>query len=252
MQVRKYYKKYCNTLKRVINQAKKQFYNKKLADSTNKIKTARQLVKDNTFNHHHDATITNIKVDNTTLTNLGEIALAFNNYYINITDKLNNQHSDEKKASMMLNNLTLDGIEPMVTIPDSEVEVRNIIKPLKSKETSGYDGITSKILKLCASTVIKPLTYIYNLSLTTGTFPERCKPAIVRPIYKKGNHSEMNNYRPVSLLRTISKALEKVMLSRLSQHIDSNKLLTPSQFGFQKEVRIEDAISSSWITYLLL
>ena len=51
----------------------------------------------------------------------------------------------------------------------------------------------------------------------------------------------MNNYRPVSLLPTISKVLEKVMF-RLFQHIDSNKLLTPSQFGFQKKVCIEDAI----------
>jgi hypothetical protein len=69
----------------------------------------------------------------------------------------------------MLNNLKLDGIEPMVTIPVSEVEVRSIIKSLKSKGTSGYDGISSKILKQCASTVIKPLTYtvyvIYLLQL---------------------------------------------------------------------------------------
>ena len=146
---------------------------------------------------------------------------------------------------MMFNTLKLDDIEPMIIIPVTEVEVRSIIKSLKSKGTSGYDGISSKILKQCASTVIKPLTYICNLLLSTGTFPERCKPAIVRPIYKKGNHSEMNNYRPVSLLPTILKVLEKVMLSRLFQHIDSNKLLTPSQFGFQKKVCIEDAIFSS-------
>ena len=110
---------------------------------------------------------------------------------------------------MLLNNLKLEDIESMVTIPVSEVEVMSIIKSLKSKETSGYDGISSKILKQCASTVIKPLTFICNLSLTTGTFPERCKLAIVRPIYKKGNQTEMNNYRPVSLLPTISKFLEK-------------------------------------------
>jgi hypothetical protein len=130
----------------------------------------------------------------------------------------------------------------MVTIPVSEAEVRDIIKSLKSIGTSGYDGISRKIIKQCASTIIKPLTYVCNLSLTTGTFTERCKFAIVRPIYKKRKHSEMNNYRPVSLLPTISKVLEKVMLSRLSQHIDSNKLLNPSKYGFQKKVRIEDAI----------
>jgi potassium voltage-gated channel Eag-related subfamily H protein 8 len=91
------------------------------------------------------------------------------------------------------------------------------------------------------------IPHICNLSLITGTFPERCKLAIVRPIYKKGNHIEMNNYRPMSLLPTVSKVLERAMLSRLLQHFDSNKLLTPSQFGFQKKVRIEDAIFPSWI-----
>jgi hypothetical protein len=137
---------------------------------------------------------------------------------------------------MLLNNLKQDDIEPMVTIPVSVVEVRSIIKTIKSKETSGYDGISGKILKQCASTIIKPLTYsICNLSLTTGTFPERCKLAIVRPIYTKGNHTELNNYRPVSLLPTISKVLEKAMPNRLSQHFGSNKLLAPSQFGFQKK-----------------
>jgi len=71
---------------------------------------------------------------------------------------------------MMLHNLKLDDIKPMVTIPVTEVEVRSIIKSLKSKGMSGYDGISSKILKQCARTVIKPLTYICNLSLTTGLF----------------------------------------------------------------------------------
>jgi hypothetical protein len=67
------------------------------------------------------------------------------NYYINITNKLNNKHSDGKKASTMLKNLKLNDIKPMVTIPVSEAEVRDIIKSLKSKVTSGYDGISAKL-----------------------------------------------------------------------------------------------------------
>ena len=73
----------------------------------------------------------------------------------------------------------------MKTIPVSEAEVNSIIKSLKSKNTAGYNGISRKILKQCAHLISKPLTYIYNYSLTTGIFPERCKFAIVRPIYKK-------------------------------------------------------------------
>ena len=161
---------------------------------------------------------------------------------MNITTKSNIKHSDVYKASMLLSNLKLGKTEQMVTIPVSEAEVLSIIKSLKPKGTSGYDGISSNILKQCVHTVIKPLTYICNLSLTTGDFPERCKPAILRPIYKKGDHNEINNYRTISLLPTISKILEKVILNRLSQHFESNNLLTSSQFGFWKNVHTDDAI----------
>jgi hypothetical protein len=169
---------------------------------------------------------------NISLENPEEIANAFNNYYIKITTKLNN------KASMMLNNLKLDDIEPIVTIPVSEVEVRSIIKSIKSKGTSGYEGISSKILKQCASTVIKPLTYICNLSLTIGTFLERCKPAIVTPIYKKGNHSEMTCILTTNYLEGPRKSYAQQIVSAhcLKQVVNS------LQFGFQKNVRIEDAI----------
>ena len=91
----------------------------------------------------------------------------------------------------------------MKTIPVLETEVISIIKSLKSKNTTGYDGISNKILKHCAHIIRKPLTYICNRSLTTGIFSERCKFAIVRPIYKKGGYNEMNNYRPISLLTAI-------------------------------------------------
>jgi hypothetical protein len=69
-----------------------------------------------------------------------------------------------------------------------------------------------------------------------------CKTAIVRPIYKKGGHKEMNNYRPISLLMTSSKILETIMFKRLVQHLESNNILTTAQFGFQKHVQIDDAV----------
>ena len=84
-----------------------------------------------------------------------------------------------RKASTLLNSFKLRHIVQMKTIPVSETEVISIIKSLKSKNTTGYDGISNKILKHCAHIISKPLTYIYNRSLTTGIFPERCKFAIV-------------------------------------------------------------------------
>jgi len=106
------------------------------------------------------------------------------------------------------------------------------------------DVTSNKILKLCMYTISKPLTYICNGSLNTGTFPERFKLAIMRPIHKKGDKNEINNYRPLSLLTTISKILEIIMYKRLAQHFESNKFLTSAQFGFRKGFRIDDAVFS--------
>jgi hypothetical protein len=51
----------------------------------------------------------------------------------------------------------------------------------------------------------------------------------------------MTDYRPISLLTTFSKVLEKVMYSRLSQHMCCNNILVPEQFGFRKDISTEDA-----------
>ena len=82
----------------------------------------------------------------------------------------------------------------METIPDSEAEVKTIIMSLKPKISTGCDGIPNKILKYCVQSISKPLTYIYNHLLTIGIFPERCKFAIVRPIYKKKKKVTIDQY----------------------------------------------------------
>jgi hypothetical protein len=132
-----------------------------------------------------DDTINKIKCGNTLLKNPKEIANAFNKYYTNIIKNLNIKHTDTCKASILLSNLKLGNIAQMKIIPVSAAEVINIIKSLKPKCTAGYDGISSKIFKECAHIVSKPLPYVCNCSLNTGIFPERCKTAIVKPIYKK-------------------------------------------------------------------
>ena len=71
--------------------------------------------------------------------------------------------------------------------------------------------------------------------------PDRCKFAIVRPIHKKGKLDELNNYRPISLLTAISKILETLMYQRLLQHLETNNILTPAQYGFRKDYHINDA-----------
>jgi hypothetical protein len=90
----------------------------------------------------------------------------------------------------------------------STKEIENIIKSLKPKYFSGYDGITTKLIKIRSPFVSAPLARICNKSLSSGIFPDCLKYAIVKPLFKKGYKSKISNYRPISILISFSKVLE--------------------------------------------
>jgi hypothetical protein len=213
-----------------------------VASSSNKVKTAWRIIKENSGNPQHADLINKIKCGNLLLKKPKDIANAFNRYYMNITSSLNIKHNDMGKALSLLHNNKIGSIAQMETIIVSEDEGVSIIKQLKPKESIGYDGISIKILKQCARTISKPLTHIYNELLTSGICPERYKLAVVRPIHKKGDSDEMN--MPISLLTANSKILETIIFKRLFQHLVSNNILTSAQFGFRKDVHMNDAIFS--------
>ena len=126
----------------------------------------------------------------------------------------------------------------------SEGEIKGIINSLNSKNSLGYDEITTKILKLCTNQTSKPLAFIFNKSISVGIFPERLKYANVISLYKKGVLAVMDNYRPISLLPLFSKILEKAMYCRLNQHLQVHKLLATEQYGFRKGLSTEHATST--------
>lgn len=113
-------------------------------------------------------------------------------------------------------------------------EILKIIDSLKSKTSAGIDQISSKLIKYCKEELLNPLTFIFNKSLTEGIFPNQLKIAKVYPKYKTGPTNEINSYRPISLISTFSKIIEKIVLERLLKHLEQNKLLTNKQHGFLK------------------
>jgi hypothetical protein len=150
---------------------------------------------------------------------------------LQITENLNLHQEERGDVISFLKNAFPRKFPGIKTIPTTETEIKNIIHSLKAKNSSGYDGITSKILKVCASLISYPLTHICNHSLLTGIFPNRLKVSIVRPLYKKGDKTNMSNYRPISLLTTFSKVLEKVMYNRLSHYLQTNNILVNRTSG---------------------
>jgi hypothetical protein len=70
--------------------------------------------------------------------------------------------------------------------------------------------------------------------LSSGIFPTRLKFSEIKPIFKKGDKRNLPNYRPISMLPSLSKNFEKVIFNRLYQHVNHNNILVHEQFGFRK------------------
>jgi hypothetical protein len=87
----------------------------------------------------------------------------------------------------------------------------------------------------------KPLADICNASFASGIFPDRLKIAIVKPLHKKGNTGEVQNYRPISLLSVFSKTVEKLVYNRLMSFITKNNILNDAQHGFREGKSTETA-----------
>ena len=112
--------------------------------------------------------------------------------------------------------------------------ILKIIQGLKPKTSAGYDHLSSKVLKDIADIVSTPLRIIINQSLCSGIFPSKLKIANVILLFKKGDIQLFGNYRPISLLSSVSKVFEKAAYGQLYEYFSSHALFYDSQYGFRK------------------
>ena len=112
---------------------------------------------------------------------------------------------------------------------------RIILETLKacSNSDSSPDGISYRALKLISQYIIRPLTIIFRLSISTGVFPKVWKHAVVLPLNKsKGDRTVTTSYRPISLCSCIGKLLEKIMQTQLMDCLERNNKLYKHQHDF--------------------
>ena len=169
-----------------------------------------------------------------------DIANAFNNYFTNIGDELAKgiNYSGTKGFTHYLRNRHNN------TFSLNEVNEQSVIKIIENlplKSSCGFDDMSSKFIKQITPSIITPLTLVINQIFNTGIFPDKLNIAKVVPIFKKGDNTLMNNYRPISLLPVISKVIEKIICTQLSTYFENNKLFYDSQYGFRPNHCTEQA-----------
>ena len=129
--------------------------------------------------------------------------------------------------------------------PFAVLEVVAGLKSLAASSGKGEVGIDSVILIGGAEVIGPQITYLFNLIISSGVYPDDWKCAHIMPLYKgKGKKSEAANYRPISILPPISKLFETLISNQIRIYLESNNMLHHSQFGFRKNLSCELALNS--------
>ncbi|XP_072182188.1 uncharacterized protein [Diadema setosum] len=123
--------------------------------------------------------------------------------------------------------------------------VEKQLQQLNPSKASGPDEIPPKLLKLMAHEIAPVLSFLFQQSYNTGTIPSQWKQALVSPIHKSGEKNDPSNYRPISLTCIACKIMEHVILSHVSKHLASNKILTDTQHGFRQGLSATTQLSSA-------
>ena len=133
----------------------------------------------------------------------------------------------------------------------TETQVSEFINGLNIAKATGLDGIGPRILKLANNILAPSIAALINKSIKTATFPEQLKVAKVYPIHKGGSKSDPVNYRPISILPTISKIFEKHINKHLMAFLNKYKLIHPNQSGFRQKHSCQTALVKfidQWLT----
>lgn len=118
--------------------------------------------------------------------------------------------------------------------PVTSSELAAAILGLKNKSSLDYYDMGAEMLKCICGEVVQPLASIINMCMSEGVFPYPLKINKVVPVHKKGALDQVDNYRPIAIQPVIAKIFEKALKTRLLEFLESNRVLSPRQFGFRR------------------
>ena len=232
---------YNSILKKSIREAKRIHFSRIFIQCENNIKntwnTINKIIRKtaNNTSKYNDINVTDELNSNILKAN------KFNTFFTEIGQKLANSITVTNKTNH--NDYLKTKIDTAFQFQQvDENHLLNIINNLTPKTSSGIDNLSIKHIKVIKNELVKPLTLITNQVLCTGIFPDKLKIAKVIPIFKKGDDTDLNNYRPISLLPAISKIIEKVIYNQTYNYFDHNKIFYAHQYGFRKQHSTELAV----------
>ena len=224
------FKQYRAKLRKSIREAKRQYFNNIFNRHKSDIRKTWCLLNETLNSNVKKQPTHEFLVDTIMTTDPVIIANKFNEYFINIGNSLADKIPTAEPFHSYLNHPT----NCVFTFqPITEVKISEIIGNLKNKSSYGHDCLSNIMIKKAQGPLIKPLTLPINQSLSTGIFPNKLKISRVKPLFKKGKVCLFSNYRPISLLPSLSKIYKHVVFEQLLHYMEGNSLLYKDQYGFR-------------------
>ena len=236
------YKEYRKQYNKLRRQAKHKYYNELIANNRYNTKKLWNILNKLIGKLNNKQSICEeIVMNGVKETNKLKISNAFGEYYSEIGKKIV-ENINKNVTQNNVYNAAQRNLASCFLHPTNNREIEKIILKLKSKNSKGYDGLSNTLLKSIYLSILPALNIIFNKSLSKGEFPDNMKLALVKPLYKAKSRSDMNNYRPISLLPVISKVLEKLVHIRVMKFFNRHKVLYEGQYGFRSGRSTSDAI----------
>lgn len=236
------YKRYRNFCNNLLKKIKISYDKKQLEMAGSNSKLIWNYIKNVTYTQkHRDSPSSLLQVCSSEIASTNSANDFFVNVGKNLAEKSHrNAHAPPIPSSVL--STSNNGLKSFVLLDTDEEEVERIISGLKDDSAVGWDGISNRILKQFKHLLVPPLTYIFHKCLSEGIFPKCLKKAVVVPVYKSGSKDQITNYRPISLLPSVSKILERIINSRLVKYLEMGNFLSDNQFGFRAKLSTADAV----------
>ena len=237
------YKTYNNTLCKTLRKAKTSFYKDKCREFKTQTKKTWKLINEIAGKHNDKSNLVEyLKVGDLHVYSAKKISNSFAKYFSEVGKKFADRIPTPSKSITEYLRLMESNTKSIFLAPTDENEIKKIATELPNKTSSGPDQISNVLLKEIMGHIVEPLSHIFNQSILNGEFPDSMKLADVVPLYKNKEHYLESNYRPISLLTTISKILEKIVYKCMYEFLVETSQLYENQFGFRSNHSCEHAI----------
>ena len=235
------WKNYKHELTNCLRAAETQYYRKLLVDHNNSCQNLWKIFGKILKKSKNKQNISKIKSGNEIITNPTLITDSFNKFFTNIgknlAESINNENPNSFKK--FLGNPVLQSFNLCET---SAPEIKYLMGKINPKKSTGSDDLPGIFTNISAPFVAETLSKLFNLSICKGEYPDALKIAKVIPIYKKGDHTDINNYRPISILTHLNKIFETIICNQMKSFLNKHNVFYKYQYGFRENHSTDHAL----------